>query len=109
MNDAITPTAIRQHGKFGLFVTWADGHESLYAVRELRLACQCAMCVHEVTRVPILDPKTVPEDVRPKEIASVGRYGIQITWSDGHKTGITTFRALRSMCPCPVCRPQVLA
>jgi ATP-binding protein involved in chromosome partitioning len=53
---------------------------------------------------PILDPKEVPLDVQPVKIAPVGRYGIQIHWSDGHSTGILTFRDLRALCPCEVCR-----
>jgi DUF971 family protein len=41
--------------------------------------------------------------VRPVAIRPVGRYAIQIDWSDGHTTGIYPFDRLRSLCPCPLC------
>ena len=92
-----TPTAIRQQGPRELAITWADGRESRYAVRELRLACGCAACVDEWTGAGRLDPASVPADVRPLRLSAVGRYGIQIHWSDGHETGIYPFRRLREL------------
>ena len=92
-----TPTGIRQRGPRELAITWADGHESRYAVRELRLACGCAACVDEWSGAERLDPSSVPADVHPLRLAPVGRYGIQIHWSDGHETGIYPFRRLREL------------
>jgi len=94
-----TPTDIRQQGARTLAITWGDGRESVFPVRELRLACGCAACVDEWSGEGRLDPASVPEDVRPLRIASVGRYGIQIHWSDGHETGIYPFRRLRELDP----------
>ena len=56
-----TPTAIRQAGPRTLEIVWADGHESRYDVRELRLACGCAQCVDEWSGEGRLDPASVPE------------------------------------------------
>jgi ATP-binding protein involved in chromosome partitioning len=95
----ITPASIRQKGPRELAITWRDGRESVYAVRELRLACGCASCVDEWTGAERLDPASVPEDVHPLRIAAVGRYGIQIHWSDGHETGIYPYRRLRELDP----------
>jgi len=92
-----TPAAIRQRGPRELAIAWADGRESVYAVRELRLACGCAACVDEWTGTGRLDPASVPADVHPLRVAPVGRYGIQIHWSDGHETGIYPFRRLREL------------
>jgi DUF971 family protein len=39
----------------------------------------------------------VPADVHPLRIESVGRYALQITWSDGHASGIYPFRRLRDL------------
>ena len=103
MSDATTPAAIRQQGPEELAIRWADDHESVYAVRALRLACPCASCIDEWTGEERLDEARVPPDVRPVSIHPVGRYAIQIEWSDGHSTGIYTFERLRSLCPCPVC------
>jgi ATP-binding protein involved in chromosome partitioning len=95
--DEITPTAIRQAGPRTLAIVWADGQESRYDVRELRLACGCAQCVDEWTGAGRLDPARVAEDVRPIRIDRVGRYAIQIEWSDGHATGIYPFSRLREL------------
>ena len=94
---AHTPTAIRQAGPRALAIAWADGHESRYDVRELRLACGCAHCVDEWTGAGRLDPDSVPADVHPLRIEPVGRYAIQIEWSDGHASGIYPFRRLREL------------
>lgn len=104
-NDtATTPASIRQQGPMALSVTWGDGHESVFEVRALRLACGCAVCIDEWTGEGRLDPTSVPEDVRPVQIRPVGRYGVQIDWSDGHASGIHPFTRLRASCPCPDCR-----
>jgi ATP-binding protein involved in chromosome partitioning len=92
-----TPEGIRQRGPRELAITWRDGLESVYSVRELRLACGCAACVDEWSGEGRLDPDSVPADVRPLRIESVGRYAIQVTWSDGHATGIYTFERLREL------------
>ena len=97
---AETPSQIGQKGPRELAITWADGHESVYAVRALRLACGCAHCVDEWSGAPRLDPASVPDDVHPVQIQPVGRYAIQITWSDGHEAGIYPFPRLRTLCPC---------
>ena len=69
----------------------------MYDVRALRLACACAVCVDEWTGDQRLDPAAVPEDVKPLRIESVGRYAIQIAWSDGHESGIYPFVRLREL------------
>jgi len=94
---ATTPTKIAQAGPRRLAITWADGVESAYDVRELRLACGCAQCVDEWSGAGRLDPAAVPEDVHPLRIEPVGRYAIQIAWSDGHASGIYPFRRLREL------------
>ena len=91
------PTRIRQAGPRELAIAWGDGAECVYPVRELRLACGCASCVDEWSGERRLDPASVPDDVHPLRITPVGRYGIQIHWSDGHETGIYPFRRLREL------------
>lgn len=95
--DATTPVQIAQAGPTRLAIEWADGARHLYDVRALRLACGCARCVDEWTGEEQLDPAAVPEDVRPLRIEGVGRYALQIAWSDGHDTGIYPFRRLRQL------------
>jgi DUF971 family protein len=97
---AYTPAGLRQSGPRELEVRWGDGHQSVYPVRLLRLSCSCARCVDEWTGEGQLEASSVPEDVHPVRIAPIGRYAIQIEWSDGHDTGIYPFRKLRELCPC---------
>jgi ATP-binding protein involved in chromosome partitioning len=92
-----TAAGIRQAGPRQLSIRWADGHESQLDVRKIRLACRCAVCIDEWTGDERLDPASVPEDVHPIRIEPVGRYAIQIDWSDGHSTGIYPFRRLREL------------
>jgi ATP-binding protein involved in chromosome partitioning len=92
-----TPSEIKQAGDRQLSIRWADGGQSLFDVRELRLACGCASCVDEWTGQERLDPESVPADVHPTRIEPVGRYAIQIFWSDGHDTGIYPFERLRRL------------
>jgi hypothetical protein len=56
---AVTPTQLRQMGKSMLGIEWNDGHNSIYHVRNLRLACKCASCVDEWTREKKLDEKNM--------------------------------------------------
>ncbi len=93
----VTPTRIAQQGPRQLGITWADGRESVFDVRALRLACGCARCVDEWSGAATLDPASIPMDVRPLRIHPVGRYAIQIDWSDGHDSGIYPFRRLREL------------
>jgi DUF971 family protein len=96
-DPSVSPAEIRQAGPRELAIRWSDGRESVYDVRSLRLACACARCVDEWTGDGLLDPASVPEDVHPLRIEPVGRYAIQIAWSDGHATGIYPFARLRAL------------
>ena len=78
-------------------ITWAEDHVAVYPARDLRLACQCAACQEEMTGRPLLDPASVPPDIRPLAVSLVGAYAIRIDWSDGHNTGIYSFRFLREI------------
>ncbi|MFQ5513327.1 MAG: DUF971 domain-containing protein [Myxococcota bacterium] len=99
MSEArLTVTQLAQDGPDRLRIEWKDGLVRSLAVRDLRLACACALCVEELSGRPLLDPKGIPDDVRPVRIAPVGRYAIQIAWSDGHDTGIYSFERLRELC-----------
>ncbi len=79
-------------------------HVSLHPVVYLRRSCSCAACVDEWSGLRILKPEQISELVRPRRISPVGRYAINIEWSDGHKSGIYSFEYLREICPCSQCR-----
>jgi len=95
-------------GKY-LAIDWTDGHESLLSISRLRDECPCANCqgepdlfgrIHRPEQTHSkMDRSYELVDVRP-----VGRYGVQLTWGDGHSTGIYSFDYLRDMCDCDQCR-----
>ena len=55
------------------------------------------LVTNQLTGEGRLDADGVPDDVHPTKIESVGRYALQIHWSDGHSTGIYPFRRLREL------------
>ena len=86
-----------------IVILWNDGHRGIYPHRYLRLRCQCANCVEEMTGRPRLDPDKVAQDVKAVDQMQVGSYALQFLWSDTHYTGIYTFQFLRSICTCIPC------
>ena len=97
------PTGMSQSEGLSLRLTWSDGHESDYPPSYLRYNCSCAHCVNEGTGARTIQLKDIPVDIHPLKADPVGRYAIQITWSDGHSTGIYSYDLLRRICPCPAC------
>ena len=85
-------------------VEWSDGHHSLYGAKYLRVNCGCAECIEEWSRRKLLDPVSVPADIRAEDYLMVGRYAVQFLWSDAHYTGIYPFDTLRQLCQCDDCK-----
>jgi len=92
-----TPIGFLRRDPRTLAILWEDGHHDDFDVRDLRLACRCALCVEEMSGRKLLDPKTVRSDVSPRQIVSIGNYAIQFDWSDGHNSGIYSFNDLRAL------------
>ncbi|CAN5875771.1 hypothetical protein BH18ACI4_BH18ACI4_04440 [soil metagenome] len=95
---AIEPREIKQEGDAGLRIVWADDHVSRYSSVELRSACPCAQCVNEWTGQRVLKEETISPDLTIIDLNIVGRYALNFHWSDGHETGIYSFRYLRELC-----------
>lgn len=98
---AIEPRQIKQEDDSSLIILWADEHRCQYTSAELRRACPCAQCVNEWTGQRVLKPETISDHVIIRDISTVGRYALNFRWSDGHETGIYSFRYLRELCPDP--------
>ncbi len=94
----IEPREIMQEGDAGLRITWADGETCQYDAPTLRRACPCAQCVNEWSGQRMLKPEDVSDSLEIKDLSIVGRYALNFRWSDGHETGIYSFRYLRELC-----------
>jgi DUF971 family protein len=46
----------------------------------------------------MLIASSVSEELEIKDLSLVGRYALNFRWSDGHETGIYSFRYLRELC-----------
>jgi len=110
------PISIKVHVSTGtgVDITWADGHSSHYEFAYLRDECPCATCNDERGKkeafkslstgfasspvLPMFKPKP-----RAQAATQVGNYAIQISFTDGHSTGIYSYEHLRSICPCAEC------
>ena len=86
-----------------LSITWDEQHESRFPFRDLRAECRCAFCVDEITRERRIGLQDISTDIKIEDWIDVGKYAIQILWSDGHSEGIYPFEMLLSLCPCSVC------
>ncbi|HEO66125.1 MAG TPA: DUF971 domain-containing protein [Spirochaetes bacterium] len=101
-NDHVTPTRIA-NTKEQLIILWQDSHRSVWDIVRLRKNCPCAECrggdfgeigtmTGHITEAGIV------------EIGQSGRYGLVITWTDQHDSGIYTFQRLRQICECDDCQ-----
>ncbi len=93
--DAGPPEAIDVTVRGEVRIIWPGGPEVTIPPARLRDSCPCADCVEEGSGRKLLDPATIPADIRPLQILAVGNYAVQVHWSDGHSTGIYTWQALR--------------
>jgi ATP-binding protein involved in chromosome partitioning len=93
--DAERPDAVWQAADRVLGIRWGDGVTTYHGAYELRMACPCAGCVEEWSGEKLPSLNQVPNDVRPVDVKSVGRYALLPVWSDGHRTGMFAFRDLR--------------
>ncbi len=99
-----TPVEIRRIGTRAVRILWDDGHQSEYQNRYLRDRCPCAEC-RERPRLTLPIVGSPAEEIYPARVGLVGRYAVSIQWSDGHDTGIYSYRTLREICPCARCHP----
>ena len=85
-----------------LAIAWVDGHESLYPFWYLRGLCPCAVCQGHGGDVAFVGEAQGPGP-ELDAVHEVGHYAMNLTWKDGHKTGIYSLDTLRTLCPCAVC------
>ena len=95
---SIEPREIKQEDDFTVRITWADERQCRFRAADLRRACPCAQCVNEWTGERVLNAASISDELEIKDLSLVGRYALNFRWSDGHETGIYSFRYLRELC-----------
>lgn len=78
-------------------LVWPDGETVRVSNAVLRKACSCALCIDEMTQVPILDPAGVPDDIHAVRVGTIGNYAITVDWSDGHNTGFFPYKTIKEL------------
>lgn len=97
-----------QSASNALHMVFSDDHVSVYPTAYLRGYCPCAHCQGHSGGPPEFQPLNSPAQIEVVDVHQVGSYALNITWADGHDSGIYSWQLLRQMCPCPECRPQGL-
>jgi len=97
----MNPVQIKIVDKEKLFIKWHDESESSISLKYLRDECPCAGCKGETVLLKTFRPPT-PPIASPGmyeiiNIETVGDYAIQITWKDGHNTGIYSWDYLKDL------------
>ena len=101
----MTPKKITKPTPIELAIEWNDGHSGVHNLSVLRKYCPCASCKQEMEsdegtfRLPVL----IPGQNELHAIEPIGNYAFQMTWADGHRTGIYTYEYLRQICECGEC------
>lgn len=88
------PTRIEPLNSSEILLGFSDGHEYALSYTDLRFYCPCAGCVDEHTGARTIRREQVQTGIRPTGVELVGRYAVQISWSDRHVTGMYHFDRL---------------
>lgn len=78
-------------------LNWSDGDQLTVSNRDLRLSCQCALCVNETTGKKILKEGDVNDNIAPTAITPLGNYALGITWNDRHSSGIYPYKMIKKL------------
>ncbi len=116
------PASVKVHvtSNAGVDIVWSDSHTSHYDFAYLRDLCPCALCDDERNKKEAVAGHVAASQIAPssavlpmfkprpraQSATTVGAYAIQITFTDGHSTGIYSFDYLRTICPCPACAKE---
>jgi len=89
-----------------LTVHWSDGRVSIYPVRYLRKmspSAEARQLREEMARNPLTvlpsSGSGAEEALRAEALELVGHYAVRVRFSDGHDTGIYSWRYLREIDP----------
>ena len=101
------PVSITRDEDDRIVIVWSDNKTTRRTAGQLRNACPCATCrekkrgeadkkgdTKQAMGLPILS-KSEAQPLRVEHMSPVGSYAYQITFSDGHSSGIYPFKLLR--------------
>lgn len=95
------PKQIKIQDKDKLSIIWTDNSNTVLSLKYLRDECPCAGCKGETILFKTYRPPSPtvfsPEMYKIKNIELVGDYAIQITWKDGHNTGIYSWDYIKTL------------
>jgi len=91
------PKEVHLHDQTPPKIVWDDGSVMAFDHFTLRMNCKCAACCNEMTGEKMLKEADVPKDIKVVEARPVGRYGLNLIFSDGHGSGIYDFKLMRSL------------
>lgn len=96
------PTKLKLKRDEKLTITWDDQTQTEISVRDLRKHCPCATCKELREKMSKSRLTVLPSsgDVGPIAVAEaklVGGYALNVTWNDGHASGIYSFEFLRTL------------
>lgn len=105
--DPDTPVHLDLKKDRGLAIQWADGTASYYSIRYLRRMSPSAdmrqlreeMQKNPLTVLPSSSGGGSSGEVVAESAELVGNYAIRIRFSDGHDTGIYSWKYLREIDP----------
>lgn len=83
-----------------LAVVWSDGREDILPFGPLREACPCALCKGEPDILGQVSGGGGPIGNRGRELVAysfIGAYAVQLTWGDGHNSGLYSLDYLRKL------------
>lgn len=93
----IEPTQIVEESDSEISINWSDNTETKYDAPTLRRSCPCAGCINEWTGKKTLKNDSIPDNLNFSHISIVGNYALTFHFSDGHDTGIFSFKFLREL------------
>jgi DUF971 family protein len=103
LDPRFKPVAIRSpRGERVTEIDWADGHHGVYPHAVLRGYCPCAGCQGHSGEIVYVESTDTQREL--EDIERVGGYALALKWFDGHSSGIYSFKYLRALCQCNVCR-----
>ncbi len=80
-------------------ITWSDQKKTVHSSYQLRMVCPCAKCrnTHNPDPNAVRGPIGVPPFVEIEAFDWVGNYALNFMFSDGHNSGIYTYKHVREL------------